>query len=879
MAKKSQRRPLRRATDQSGCMWGIINMFDFRQGPSSQRLISDKKHATTDVAGPAIPRNKLETLTSLNENSTKTDTEEKKTLTVDSCKLSIKKLMEEEMFSEEEINKAKVDGEVEPKELISENGSHKKKNDKRIKRIRSRSCDSIRDIDVVGKPRMECPCHQRSANSLDLDNITEQFFQKMHKKSMSFDRPSEANSQFNQNIAEKLSEAIKLLISQKLLDRKDLLEDGDMNIRASKELMDVLQILISDEDLFLSFSKDPKSLLAKYLQNEMDNKVEEDGDTNSLGGFSDGEISNLRRSDKLVNRKYRNFFRRKVKSQGSSPLKDDEDSQSSKNIVLLKPGLTTSSNPQRESPIVNKEPNEKIRPIFFLAELKRRLKNAMHHRIPSVTSSKRFSSESQNSSDTNGSFKENSGMTKDHFFVERIVRPNLMKKGDKTDNLKGHKIGINHDSITMSHSRHRISNIYMEAKKHLSEILSHGDKDVVNSNKRLPKTLGRVLSLPEYNASPVESPRRKTQNLEPQSSVTDETADVKVQVMDSIMYSSDETTHYDEAGGSCSTMDKIISEDDVPNVEITEIVVQEESNALDAHSEKNGLSIVGEDQTADESEVDEQRDSTCMNEDSYEENKIPASPSNASMKEMAEDCERAADILERPSPVSVLEPIFVEDDISPAWIRSQSAETPIRSLHIQFEESGSLVAKQTAFSKTFAEGNESVLNYVKSVLEVSGLTWDELYVKSLSSEQLLDPYLINRVEYFTNQLCHDQNLLFDCINEALTELYAHYFGCSLSVSFIRPNIRPLPSMKDAIREVCQGVKWHINPLPLPRTLDQIVRKDMAKSGSWMDLRFDADSFGCEMCEAVLEDLMEDTILSFVNHHEEKLSIISCQARG
>lgn len=51
------------------------------------------------------------------------------------------------------------------------------------------------------------------------------------------------------------------------------------------------------------------------------------------------------------------------------------------------------------------------------------------------------------------------------------------------------------------------------------------------------------------------------------------------------------------------------------------------------------------------------------------------------------------------------------------------------------------------------------------------------------------------------------------------------------------------------------------PLPLPRTLEQIVRKDMARRGTWMDLGLDAETIGFDMGETILTELMEDTILS------------------
>lgn len=170
--------------------------------------------------------------------------------------------------------------------------------------------------------------------------------------------------------------------------------------------------------------------------------------------------------------------------------------------------------------------------------------------------------------------------------------------------------------------------------------------------------------------------------------------------------------------------------------------------------------------------------------------------------------------------------------------------------------------------KHFLEENELIYDYIKSVLQASGMTRDQLFMKCLSSDKILDPSLFDQVEFQSNQLCHDQMLLYDCINEVLMEVCWDYFGVSPCVSFVNPSIRPTPNMQKVILMVWEGVCWHLLPLPQPRTLDKIVRKDMEKNGGWMDLRFEAETVGFEMGEAILEELMEDTILSCVSESPE-----------
>lgn len=46
MGKRSYKHSARSQKDSAGCMWGLISMFDFRRGHSSQKLLSDRKHGS-----------------------------------------------------------------------------------------------------------------------------------------------------------------------------------------------------------------------------------------------------------------------------------------------------------------------------------------------------------------------------------------------------------------------------------------------------------------------------------------------------------------------------------------------------------------------------------------------------------------------------------------------------------------------------------------------------------------------------------------------------------------------------------------------------------------------------------------------------------------
>ncbi|KAK8476920.1 hypothetical protein V6N11_063365 [Hibiscus sabdariffa] len=745
-----------------------------------------------------------------------------------------------------------------------------------------------------------------------------EFFRKVHQKSINCVNHDqlELNSK-NYGLEERLSEAIKFLVSHKLLNGNQLTEDWE--VRASKEVMDALQISSLDEDFFSKLLRDPNSLL-KYAQDSPDAHLkDEESKPLAESNCSDVEYVNLRQRNEPVNRKHRNFFRRKPKSRERELSDGNKASQASKKFVILKPGPTclqtpetgssTSSSSESQDIIGHQEPIEKVGSHLFLTEIKRKLKHAMgrdQHRIPRDGMSERFTNEKQNSGDSG--VKEYIGVnspTKDHFFIERIAIPSVgVAKGEKTSKLKGSELGTEYETTDLS--RRRVS-IYIEGKNHLPELLANGNENVDLSCTQVPKTLDGILSHPEYTKSPVRSPG---QFLEPSfmtaqtrfagsdKSQVDEHNQVNfdsnlsqmVEKTDSWLCSSDNKTCNEVEGDdaisdkldTCEnndkedpfTKDEMSSEDSVSVVEATEIMVHEEIKLLDASSGTTDSSVTRDGKNVEiyDHEVGEEKQNPrCLKQDSSDMDQQPfsplASPSNPSGTKKVECIESVADIQEWSSPISVLQPIFTDDLLSPASIRSYSGETSIQPLRIRFEEQNSLATNQSNHTKACMDDKELIFEHIKAVLQASSFNWNELYIRSLSSDVLINPLLLDEVEYLPNQLCQDQNLLFDCINEVLVELCRRYFGSS-GISFVKPNICPLPNMDNTVQEVSKGVHRHLLPMPLPHTLDQIVRKDLAKSGTWMDLQLYTGCIGVEIGEAIFEDLVEDTIASYIIESRE-----------
>ncbi|KAJ6955371.1 hypothetical protein NC652_006718 [Populus alba x Populus x berolinensis] len=921
MAKKSQRHPVRYEREQSGCMWGLITMFDFRHGRSTQKLISDRRRGTRHAVGTGTPKNKVD---NLSENCLgMIDGEESRKVTDDTSKVSVKKLIEEEMFGEQDIKKEINNPGVEPKQSNSENGDHRRR------KSRTKSCDiHIEDLNVSESLESERPClhnlEKQSTGSLDIGEIMEDFCRQIHQKrfgNAEHDQLDEVHHQLNQKnpeFEEKLSEAIKL-INEKLVNWKHVAEDG--NFHPSKELRDALQILISDEELFPKLLQGPKSIMVKHVQSLWNAQVEKGEESKSLPGSNSSEqgLHGFRHSDEAIHGKQHKFFRRKTKSLEKNPSKENKACQASNRIVILKPGPTSMLPPKNESiigslpksqfTIGDKVPNERFGSNFFLTEIKRKLKNAMGKERQDTSTdgtSKKFATKQQAVGNSEKGSKENLGRSspsKDHFFIEKIARPPMFSKmREKTGKLKEHEISMECEAAI--YPKHRESNIYIEAKKHLSEMLSTGQADAGFSGEQVPKTLGRILSLPEYSFSPIDSPGKDWEqgfltaqmrfsaddkfqkhetnvshlgrialNSEPQSSVSNDSTDCKGQASSNPNASASNELHDKEDKTLCSVGDEMPSEGEAEVVKETETAIDEEGDVLDTLFEPSKSPVDGDGQNGDMSEVcDKKENSECLEHHSEEQTRTSplTSPSTSSNTKKLDCLEGPSEIPERPSPISVLEPLFkTEEDVSPASSRFEPVELPVQPLRIQFEEHESSSADRIPL-KASIDDKESVFEYVKAVVQASGMKWDEFYMRSHSSEQLLDQSIFFEVEFFSNQLCCDKKLLFDSINEVLMEVYGRYFGCFSGLSFVQSNIRPVPDVKSGICEVWEGVSWHLLPLPMPHTLDQLVKKDMAKTGTWMNLPYDIETILVEIGEDIFEDLMEEIV--FGDLMEENLFI-------
>lgn len=929
MAKRSQRRPSRNERAQAGCVWSLISLFAFRHGRSTRRLLSNRKQPDSETIGIE------ESSTQITFPCQAENCEDVMHLaTADAAKTSVKELMEVEMFNELSSTNQQNDSEI----SLDQNSKYKHHTNNNQRR-RNRSFSVFDAKEILPENLNEVHEQKQFSDDLDLEKIVDELSQIRQRKidcvkndkHCNLDVPS---GQAVTVIEEKLAAIIKMVIEGRLGSSEHFGEEG--NTVHSKDFTDALQRLSLNKGSFLKLLQDSNSTLVKHIQSLEDAQVDKDGTLSTLSesNLSKEKPVNLK-SDECSSRRPRNFFRRRSKSMGSSPLGGNKDSQSPNKLVVLKPGSACSQIPQTgiatsnsslQSHFIGKAQNDRNSSHFSFTEIKRRLRNAMgkdRQGVPFDRPIPKFPPKHQNGNNGNkGAAGETLGWSspnRNHFYTEKF-RVSSPKKGEPVNKVKEKGAVVND---TCQYPQVGGSNIYIEAKKHLSEMLENGEENAVSRAGLLPKSLGRILSLPEYNGSTCSSPRNRDegifitaqmrlsprgtvknnmggllqgnlsdhpsprrQNLENQSCDVDLVSQNKVP---SLNASADVPIRDDierQSELQFCTEDAIIPEDETPSLIVAVLegkaasISQEEENiSTSINSESSCASFEGGSPKEGFSEVDNEEStskilkesSEWFDSDSYGEDQ--RSPPHSPISNKVKYSDHGNCKMELPSPISILEPLFTDDDISPAsTTMSRPAEKVIQPRQINFEEQSN-ASEQGICTRISLEGEESAFEYVEAVLLGSGLNWDDFLSRWLSSYDILDSNLFDEVELFSSRPRHDQKLLFDCANESLKKVCEYYFGCFTGISQDKPNTRPVPIGMDLIHEIWKQVEDYLLQYPIPLSLDQLVKLDLAKSGKWLFLQSDIELIGSEMEETILDEFMDDFIMSFIIDMSEMASSV------
>lgn len=438
--------------------------------------------------------------------------------------------------------------------------------------------------------------------------------------------------------------------------------------------------------------------------------------------------------------------------------------------------------------------------------------------------------------------------------------------------------------------------VILEAKRHLSTRLETLNAIESPTSNRCPKILGQILSSPEHDIW-LSSLSRKKEN----GSVSDQmrfspygnspascqTRKGKQKYV-SPLTQNEEATSSDEFRKYESTLEILESNTNFSPIGSADTEVHENIDFAIVNLKSNGRAKMLELESIPNSEITStsERPSELISTD------VPSTRQKTNRIDLLEedrntmhlildspsvldDCpwtplstyqldDSTKDREEHPSPVSVLEPFFTEDVNSPPSIILRRAGRPLQLRRLDYEGCSSEASPidPTIIPTTCIDEKDSLSGYVNAVLQASRLNWDELSAIMPLTEQLICESLFDEVELPSADSPYDLKLLFDHINEVLLEVHRCHFGLPPWLSFIKSKIQFAPLERQVVDQVMKDADFYLLPRTEKRTLDQLVGKDVANSGSWLDIRLYTEEIVSQISEYVLEESILYSILDF-----------------
>ncbi|KAH7513916.1 hypothetical protein FEM48_Zijuj11G0033600 [Ziziphus jujuba var. spinosa] len=500
----------------SGCMWGLYSLFDFRQGRSDKKLISYRKGLKKHVVGERnLKRHDL--LDKLEGKCQGIDDKSKSLLDPDIQ--NEKKLKGDEISTMQQINLVDPDMQSSSKgtcQLAKNNGKARK------------NCQRPCHVTLHGQAEAERHKQPSQPNSMDrfsnkIDSAATKeisFKQSRPKKRRGFGCRNVdfvAHSQVNNLELVQMKDAVEAVVNQKFIDGKYLSSNG-VN-QQSKQLLDALQILNKNKELFTKLLQDPNSLLVKHIQNLKDSQTTKQ----QRKSFSEAKISEYHQTD--CARQYEEpACTEKSKASDNFQSKGRNDPQFSETITVLKPDLTTIQNSAGETNHCTslqsynslEESAKNVRITYFpFGRVTRKLRHAMG---VSKKDQQLLSTNVMNNRSPYECKRFEDGHKGKGREITRLNSPTIMHvdngemakssndiwKRDKIDKLEGFKSSTGHETASSSQSSFRSSNLMvfshykksesdmdLEALKHPSEVLKTKSMGHTFSQSQTPKTWQR----------------------------------------------------------------------------------------------------------------------------------------------------------------------------------------------------------------------------------------------------------------------------------------------------------------------------------------------------------------------------------------------------
>ncbi|XVE57895.1 hypothetical protein DITRI_Ditri04bG0127000 [Diplodiscus trichospermus] len=925
----------------SGCAWGLIHLFDFRQVHSRGKLISDKKRINGQVKADGYARNRPSFLSNEEKAQYIDDALDNKNNAVNSRKPEVGKFIEEKMsVKHQKKRNTAVDKRQNLQfkhKVVGHSKDHRKanKNSKKSFPFPAHGYDAV--TDRYRQPSDENMVDKSSESNLA--SVTEASSNNVHTnnggnyscksiRGRKFDRQTEIN------LRVQMDEAVEAFVNQKLNDGENLSRNEATN--QSKNFIDALEILNSNKELFLKLLQDPNSLLAKHIQNLRDSQgKKQQPQFSSKAKTSHFQPKEAGESQGLAHAEMFESCEACLSNQNDMP-------QPLSTMVVFKDVTQNCSDrtrnwPSAQSHYSSRKKERSVRPAFLSFEpMKRKLRHAMrvnkkeqclmslddiHKYLHDFEQFKHGGNEMMGQANgrisTSKSYQNVGKMSESS---SEVNRRDASVKG-QTENFDS---GTGSKATSSTESCQRTSNLSavrhlkreFHPRKHLSDMLNRENEDF--PMKQTPRGLDRPMCLPEYDFFPTLTPASEKEYgfAYPQmryspysrfSTANGYKCRVQIEKESGRLTSpiknlgAQPVSYKEKPDDPMPGARKSISADISPETKVLQTFyclgddlshianqaslcpgkVMERNHAVrwDEHG-RNALEVTLEPHGLQNTTTNQRTEAVnafgksgyfaCskLNSPSGDQTSssyVDVHSSSPLRIQRAEDSISMIDRSEQPSPISVLEQFFLEDNTSSPSSVSLAAEPPVEPSHMDIEElyacslmESHLNLKSDAGTSIDKQG--SVSKCIRAVLQIAGLNWDELSRKWHFSDQMLDLSLFDNVEVWPEKSCNDRRLLVGYISEVLLEIYQYYFRCSPWVSLLNPKPRMALLSKNMVHEVLRHVDWPLlSELP-QQTLQQLVEKDLAKSGNWIDIQPDTEEVVTELVDSIIEDLVVDAAI-------------------
>ncbi|KAL2342748.1 hypothetical protein Fmac_004033 [Flemingia macrophylla] len=694
--------------------------------------------------------------------------------------------------------------------------------------------DQNLQVGVSSRTRRDCSCNCKSTSSVDNDRVTDW-----------------------------RNEVLKMIVDQRFVNKHYQGKDGASC--QPNQFLDALQILYSNKELFLKLMQDPNSLLVKQIHDFQSFQVKEPC-----------QHARQRRVSRLNKTHNRNATQcvEPTKSFDRYDLRSSCKLQSPDRIVVLKPGTVNVENivetgfgcpPLSPSSFSSNAQNN--RPVRFpFSFIKRKLKHVMRVRRQEQQwrtgdgMPRKFSCSSQDLEDGK-KVKEldiagrNSPIT-DHTCNGKKLNSYLDLKKDNIIKLKDSELCMEQESASfgdscskntrntsMGPSEQNVLKKHVAGRKGPSQMFNCGIeecKQCTNSLER-PTPLPDLLSLPSLH--------RYCEN----NSISERVTDYRLGLPK------------ERENGSYSFLGPKIKDPPVA-------IANRHPDKLQLFGEDISLknSVPGYNLHAlyDTPRDSRYKDGPAQNIEINNINRGRGSfldlPPEIQTLPFSQDVassslvfsQRTKDTVvevKHPNAESVVEQVIKDDVTNPPITIFQPDEPPVQVLHNNSQESHfEDLIRLSLDPMNNLTSSKDILDYVREILHAFSLKCDELTLKR-SFDRSLDPSTLVELKERSCQLSGG-TILLDSVIETFNEGYQN-FGFPPHVSTKNSNVQAYVVKKLLVNEITEVVNLHFHPHSSTLRIEQLVEKDLARRGSWLNIQVDTEDIAIELEKDVLEKLV------------------------